>query len=115
MSPPVFGAGITSRGNNMKLRDHPLVRHSWPPLWWWRAGGENKHLRGEVGTLREVRPYSIQPADRFYLIMQNERAEYLGVLLIEDYALRRQIFELLVQYCGRTIIEIGDIDLSHTL
>jgi hypothetical protein len=47
--------------------------------------------------------------------MQNERAEYLGVLLIEDYALRQQIFELLVQYCGRTIIEIGDIDLSHTL
>ena len=90
----------------MKLRNHPLVRDSRPPSGGGVPAG-NKHLRGEVGTLREVRPYSIQPADR-------ERAEYLGVLLIEDHATSANL-RVVVQYCGRTIIEIGDIDLSHTL
>jgi hypothetical protein len=99
----------------MKLREHPLISLGWPPAWWWRTGGENKHPRGEVGTLREVRPYSIQPADRFYLIMENEGAEYLGVLLVEDYTFCQQVFELLLEHCGRTIREIGDIDVSDTL
>lgn len=99
----------------MKLRDHPLVRPSWPPAWWWRAGGKKKHPKGEVGRLKEVQPYSIQPPDRFYLIMEYAGAEYLGVLLVEDYALCQQLFNLLPQHCGKTIREIGDIDVSGTL
>jgi hypothetical protein len=103
------------RGNNMKLRDHPLVSPSWPPVWWWRAGQKKRDLRGEIGTLRDVQPYNIQPMDRLYLLMEHEGAEYLGILLIEDYALCQQVFSLIVQHCGRSIREIGDIDLSHTL
>lgn len=70
----------------MKLRDHPLVSPSWPPAWWWRAGEDSKPPQGEIGILKEVQLYSIQPADRFYLIMENAAAEYLGILLVEDYA-----------------------------
>ena len=65
--------------------------------------------------LREVRTYSIQPADRFYLIMEKDGAEYLGILLVEDYAFCQQLFTVLLQHCGRSIREIGDIDLSQTL
>ena len=65
--------------------------------------------------LREVRAYSIQPADRLYLIMENDEAEYLGILLVEDYVFCQQLFTLLVQHCGRSIRDIGDIDLTHML
>ena len=99
----------------MRLRDHPLISPPWPPAWWWRAGAENENPIGEVGMLREVRAYSIQPADRLYLIMENDGAEYLGILLVEDYAFCQQLFTLLVQHCGRSIRDIGDIDLTHML
>ena len=99
----------------MKLRDHPLVRLSWPPMWCWRAGGKKKNVTGEVGILKQVQPYSIQPPDRFYLIMEYGGAEYLGVLLVEDYALCQQLFNMLAQHWGKTIREIGDIDLSAIL
>jgi hypothetical protein len=99
----------------MKLRDHPLLCRTWPPAWWWRAGAESKNPRGEVGVLRDVRPYSIQPADRFYLIMEDDGAEYLGILLVEDYAFCQQLFTLLLQHCGMKIQDIGDIDLTQML
>ena len=99
----------------MKLRDHPLLCRTWPPAWWWKAGAENKKPKGEVGVLREVRAYSIQPSDRLYLIMENDGAEYLGILVVEDYALCDQMFTLLLQHCGRSIRDIGDIDLTHVL
>ena len=99
----------------MKLREHPLISHGWPPLWWARADQEKKQLRGEVGILKAVQPYDIQPADRFYLLIEHEESEYLGILVIEDYALSQQVFNLIAKHCGRTIGEVGDIDLSHTL
>jgi hypothetical protein len=27
---------------------------NWPPAWTWLGGGENKHPKGEVGTLKAV-------------------------------------------------------------
>ena len=99
----------------MKLRDHPLIAPSWPPVWWARADREKSQLHGEIGILKAVQPYDIQPADRLYLLIEHEKAEYLGILLIEDYALCQQVFTLIAQRCGRTIAEIGDIDLSYTL
>ena len=112
-----LGARISlqQRGHNVKLRDHPLLSHTWPPVWWARAHRERKQLRGEIGLLKVVQPYNIQPADRVYLLMEHEQAEYLGILLIEDYSLCQEVFNLIAQHCGRTISEIGDIDLSHTL
>jgi len=41
----------------MLLRDHPLMSYrvvrSWPPIWTWTDGRENKRPRGEIGILRE--------------------------------------------------------------
>jgi hypothetical protein len=102
-------------GNNMRLRDHPLILCSWPPVWWASADLQKKQLCGEIGILKAVQPYDIQPADRFYLLIEHEESEYLGILVIEDYALCQQVFVLIARHCGRTIGEVGDIDLSHTL
>ncbi|HEU0047565.1 MAG TPA: hypothetical protein VFQ43_08170, partial [Nitrososphaera sp.] len=37
----------------------PLVSYrnqsSWPPAWIWIGGNENKHPRGEVGVLKQLK------------------------------------------------------------
>jgi hypothetical protein len=36
----------------------------------------------------------------------------MGDLYMSDHAFCMQIYEMLVRHCGKTIQEIGDIDLS---
>jgi hypothetical protein len=47
--------------------------------------------------------------------MEHCGAEYIGVLVLSDPSFCRQIYALLVENCGETISEIGDIDLSYML
>jgi hypothetical protein len=42
-------------------------------------------------------------------------AEYVGAVLLNDPAFCREIFEVLSGHVGKTIQEIGDINLSYTL
>jgi hypothetical protein len=56
-----------------------------------------------------------RPADRCFLLIRDEESCYLGCLLFEDQAFCRQITTLLQQYCNRPIVQIGGLDLSHTL
>ena len=42
-------------------------------------------------------------------------AEYIGCLLFENSAFCRKIYEILREYCGNPINEIGDIELSYAL
>ena len=103
----------------MKLRDNPLMSHggvrNWPPAWLWRAGSDDTKPSGEVGMLREVILSEIDPLDRCFMIMQHMGGEYIGCLLFENTAFCRKIHEILREYCGNPIHEIGDIELSHAL
>ena len=49
----------------MLLRDHPLLSYrgipSWPPVWTWIEGEENKNPKGEIGTLIAVKLSLIEP------------------------------------------------------
>ena len=100
----------------MKLRDHPLMScsdvRSWPPAWLWRDGSDDTKPYGEVGMLREVILSEIEPPDRCFMSMQHMGAEYIGCLLFENSAFCRKISEILREYCGKPIQEIGDIELS---
>ena len=102
----------------MLLRNHPLVSYhglrSWPPVWTYVYGAENKRPRGEIGFLREIVPSSIQPADRCFLYVDHEGSTYIGCLLIDDPAFCSQVVKLLQGYINRPIAEIGSLDLSHT-
>jgi hypothetical protein len=102
----------------MLLRDHPILSHkgnrSWPPRWLRRRGKETANPHGEVGILKDVIPSSIEPYDRYFLIVEHCGAEYVGVLLVSD-TFRREILWVLVQNRGKTIEEIGNIDLADTL
>jgi hypothetical protein len=99
------------------LRGHPVMiykrNRSWPPTWLWRSDNDNTKPKGEVGILRDVIPSTIEPHDRY--LMEHRDAEYIGTLLLSDQAFCRKIFGVLIQNRGKTIQEIGDIDLSYTL
>ena len=103
----------------MLLRNHPLFNHrgvpSWPPAWTWVAGLDNKHPRGEIGTLTEVRRSNIEPADRCFIYMDFDGASYIGCLFIDNTTFCRQIVELLLANRSKTIADVGSLDLSSTL
>jgi len=103
----------------MFLRDHPLMSYkgnrSWPPRWLRRGGNDITKRRGEVGILKDVVPSFISPYDRCFLVMEHRGAEYIGALLLSDTAFCREIFGVLLQNRGKTMQEIGSIDLAHTL
>jgi hypothetical protein len=103
----------------MLLRDHPLMTHngvrSWPPAWLWRGGYDSTHPHGEVGFLKEVIPSIVPSCNTCFLIIEHCGAEYIGALILSDPAFSLQIYDLLVQNCGETIRDIGDIDLSYML
>jgi hypothetical protein len=102
----------------MLLRDHPLLTYqsirSWPPAWLYCRGFDNTYPRGEVGILKNVFVSSVHPSTRCYLIMEHAGGEYMGDLSISDVAFCVQIYAMLRRHCGKTIREIGDIDISDT-
>ena len=98
------------------LRNHPLLTYwngrSWPPDWLWCGGFDNTHPRGEVGFLKTVFISRVKPSTSCFLIMEHAGAEYIGDLFISDAAFCMQIYTVLLRHCGKTLHEIGDIDLS---
>ena len=103
----------------MLLRDHPLMSYkgvpSWPPTWTWIDGRENEQPTGEIGTLAEVKLSLIDPPNRCYLVIQHEGSTYMGCLLINDLAFCAQVTLLLQNHRGKSIRDIGSLDLTHTL
>src|SRR5262245_40935471 len=98
----------------MLLRDHRLMmfrgNRSWPPDWLWTDGYDDTHPRGEVGILKNV--IRSPMVDGCFLIMEHCGAEYIGTVLLSDPRFFREIFGLLVRSTGKTIREIGEIDLT---
>ena len=89
----------------MELRKHPLMsyrdRPNWPP-------------RGEVGILKEVSKYSDLSSDGLTLVMEYNGSFYMGVLLFDDFAFFRKIFDLLKTLRNHPITEIGGLDIDAT-
>jgi hypothetical protein len=103
----------------MLLRDHPLMSRygvpSWPPVWTWVEGSEEKSPKGEVGILIWASLTGVQSPDRCYLLMSHEGSSYMGCLLFDDPTFCRYVVKLLDIYRNRPIVEIGSLDLTHTL
>ena len=72
--------------------------------------GEEKHPKGELGTLRAVFPKRGQ-AKRCFLLSRYEESFYLGCLLFDDEVFCRKITQLLQGCRNRSITEIGSLDL----
>ena len=103
----------------MLLREHPFFSyhgmHSWPPVWTWMGGGNDKRPRGEVGILRRVEKSNVLPADRCFLYIDYEESSYIGCLLCSDHVFCSQIVRILEANLNKTIAEIGRLDISRLL
>jgi hypothetical protein len=102
----------------MQFRDHPLLKHhgahSWPPVW-TSAKKDSKPVYGEVGILRSVHLSKDTQSNKCFLIIELEPEYFVGTLIVDDESFFRQVIELLQKHINRSIQEIGDLDISHTL
>jgi hypothetical protein len=102
----------------MKLRDHPQMNYrdqvNWPPVWIHMRRTPLQKLTGEVGILIDADWYAETPT-RLFLRMKLDEEKYLGALLFSDETFCKQLHRILQRHIGRSIEEIGDLDLSHTL
>ena len=92
---------------------------NWPPRWMPREAGKPQ-LRGEYGVLTEVAAVC-NPAGQHhrpsevFLFMEHEGVGYVSSLLFDDAVFCSAVGKLLRPYCGRTIEEIGSVDLGHLM
>ena len=102
----------------MQLRNHPFMSlngiRNWPPEWIWASGLRNNHLHpeGEVGILDNVRRSIVRPDSSLFMTIKHNGSVYLGRLTFKHEEFCRQIFELLKANCGRSLSEIGSLDIS---
>jgi hypothetical protein len=103
----------------MQLRDHPLMTYNgvrnWPPAWVWRGGDNNKKLRGEIGIIRDVFLSKIEPSTRLFLVVEHESNEYVGCVMFSDEAFCVQVHQLLRDQQGKSMVEVGSLDVSQLL
>jgi len=99
----------------MELRSHPGMSFhgvsNWPPVWVHSRGGEEKQLNGEIGVLKYVHA-SNRLSNKCYIVMEHESIQYVGCLIFEDVGFCYRVANMLRTYLGRSIKEIGDLDLS---
>ena len=109
-----------TRGNNfVTLRNHPLLSyravHSWPPVWHFMGDGINKHPRGEVGILKEVKTPVSGPFNQCFLVIEYKTSLYMGCLLVDDVSFCISVGKFLQGQCGRSIEDISNSNISHML
>ena len=102
----------------LALRDHPQMNYygfrSWPPVWVNIRENPTKRLTGEIGRLIGIIFYPGIPKC-LYLRMQVENERYMGCLAFSDASFCRQMEGILKNHIGRSMKEIGDLDLSGTM
>jgi len=101
----------------MQLRNHPFMSfngiRNWPPEWIWASGLRNNHLaaEGEVGILDNVRRSIVRPDSSLFMTIKHNGSVYLGRLSFDRQEVCHQIFELLRANYGRSLSEIGSIEV----
>ncbi len=110
----------------MQLRHHPLMSYmgfsNWTPVWTWIGGKDNLRPKGEIGILREVKVSALRPenayprpSNRIFLFIEYRDSSYIGSLFFDDYSFCIELGKMLAENCGRSIKEIGDLEIGHTL
>jgi hypothetical protein len=110
-------------GNEVKilavnLRDHPQMNYrgqaNWPPVWFRLRAEPAKKVIGEVGVLIGS-VWHAEISKRVFLRMKLDQELYMGALLLTDATFCSELHGILKQNLGRSIKEIGDLDISYTL
>jgi hypothetical protein len=72
-----------------------------------------KTLRGEIGILKNVIGRDLGRSTKCFLIIEHEGEQYVGTLLTSTPSDCASISQFLSLHSGRSIREIGDLDVSH--
>ena len=98
----------------MELRRHAFMSHGWvrlwPPHWKWTFGGDNTRPIGEMGILENIQRSTVDP-NACYLIMNHAGARYVARLHFDHEGFCDQLCDLLPCHYGRSLQEIGEIDI----
>jgi len=103
----------------MRFRDHPVLKRRsgvilWPPHWssayqpkqWWP--------RGEIGALENVSMHEL--LDRcIFLHIRHDVFYYVGSMYFDDPGSCMMVYKFFKSVVGRSIADIGDLDVSHLL
>ena len=89
-------------------------RPNWPPIWTQVTDNGTKTVKGEVGVLKYVHA-NTSISNKCFLVIEHDQERYVGCLIFDDQAFCTQIMNMLRAYSGRSITEIGDLEVSHTL
>ena len=103
----------------MQFRDHPLLSRksgysSWPPKWTTTHLDRDDKPIGEVGILEDIMMSELID-NKVFIFMQHQSYRYMGFLGFDDPSFCNEIYRLLKSNLGRSIEEIGDLDVSHLL
>src|SRR5262245_33332896 len=102
----------------MQLRDHPLMTRrsgirAWPPIW-LNVNDSRDKQQGEIGILTRVLT-TTAACNALFVWVEYDGLKYVGGLYFDDAPFCRAIKSVLESNIGRSIREIGDLDLSYTL
>ena len=102
----------------LKFREHPALIRSglmlWPPHWSNTYQPKEVWPQDEIGTLERVWMDEVLDTCVF-LHMRDDVFRYVGALSFTDQASCMIVFTFLKSVVGRSIAEIGDLDISHLL
>ncbi len=103
----------------MKLRDSPLVTRkngikTWPPPWSSTRRDEKDWPTGEDVTLQQAWLHDGSDICIFLFIEHNGH-QYIGSLYFDDLASCYEVDGLLKSNLGRSIKEIGDLEVLRLL
>ena len=84
----------------------------WPPNWSNTYQAKNDWPHGEIGTLESV--WMDKLLDRcVFLYVKNDVFHYTGHMSFDDPGSCMMVYSFLKSVVGRSVAEIGDLDVSH--
>jgi hypothetical protein len=99
----------------LALREHPQMQYrgaaNWPPLWTQAGTGRDKSTSGEVGILKQVNGDS-RVSTQCYLVIEHEAERYVGVLVFDNPAFCRLVYQILKSHIGTSIQALGDLNFT---
>ena len=99
----------------MQLRHHPKMWYgdvySWPPVWTKIAGPGADNLEDESATLLSATLSRLDPPTACHLTVELNGTSYMGMARTDDSVFCRRLCAFLQNYVGKSMKEIGDLDL----
>jgi hypothetical protein len=87
---------------------------NWPPVWTTTSHDKSDMPTGEVGILETVVMSNLID-NKVFMFMKVAGVRYMGCLAFDDVTFCGQIFQLFKSKLGRSIKEIGDLDVTQLL